>query len=77
MVPGAFAALFGSGFIEGFTTVRFGAVSVADRGPSFDDGLDVRFGDVENGRIDVTVPAGGSAPVTVTTAGGTSSPVSP
>jgi hypothetical protein len=77
VAPGAFAALFGSGFIEGFTTVHFGAASVTDRGPSFDDGLDVRFWDVENGRIDVTVPAGGSAPVIVTTAGGASSPVTP
>jgi hypothetical protein len=77
VTPGNATALFGSGFIEGGTTVRFGAVDVIDGGPGTNDGLDVRAWDIGNGRIDVTVPPGGSGPVTVLTSGGQSNSISP
>jgi len=77
VTPGNAASLFGSGFIEGGTTVRFGAVDVIDGGPGTGDGLDVRSWDIGNGRIDATVPPGGSGPVTVLTAGGQSNSISP
>jgi hypothetical protein len=50
---------------------------VIDSGPGTSDGLDVRSWDIGNGRIDVTVPSGGSSPVTVLTAGGQSIASSP
>ena len=76
-IPGNAASLFGSGFIEGGTTVRFGSVDVIDGGPGPNDGLDVRAWNIGNGRIDVTVPASGSGPVTVFTIGGQSNSISP
>ena len=77
VTPGNATSLFGSGFIEGGTTVRFGAADVIDGGPGTSDGLDVRSWDIGNGRIDVTVPPGGSSPVTVLTAGGQSNSIIP
>lgn len=74
---GQTAVLFGSGFIEGGTTVQFGGVRVMDRGPGSNDGLDVDSGGVANGKIVLVVPAGGGTPVTVITAGGVSNPVTP
>ena len=69
---GRFTNIFGSGFIEGFTTVRFGVEQVVDGGPSFDDGIDVLFSGRDNGRLDVTVPATGTLPYEVITEGGSS-----
>src|SRR5204862_52468 len=62
----------GSGFIEGNTIVRFGAVQVIDRGPRSDDGIDVFGSAMENDRLLVTVPAEGTLPYEVITDGGRS-----
>ena len=60
--------LNGGGFIEGGTTVAFGAVSVAD--PDTNSGtLDVYFSGT---RLDVVIPDGGAGSVTVVTTGSTS-----
>ncbi len=72
--PGEVATLVGTGFIEGLTTVTFGAVPVVDAGPGIDDGIDVFS---VNTRAVVTVPPAGAAPVTATTPGGTSNVASP
>ena len=69
---GRFSSIFGSGFIEGVTTVRFGGEQVVDGGPDFNDGLDILFGGRTNGRIDVTIPAAGTLPYEVITEGGRS-----
>ena len=74
VVPGAVLTLIGNGFIEGFTTVRFGNASVIDGGPSFDDGVDVF---ASNTRLTVTVPVDGSTSTRVTTEGGSSNAVFP
>ena len=75
--PGQFSDTRGSGFIEGFITVRFGTVDVVDGGPFTNDGIDARDWTTENDRADATVPVGGSAPVFIITEGGTSNPGSP
>ena len=56
---GRLTTLSGTGFIEGASTVRFGAVEVADGGNSFDDGADAFSA---NTRLNVTVPATGELP---------------
>lgn len=71
---GRATTLIGTGFIEGLTTVTFGAVPVVDGGPGIDDGIDVFS---VNTRAAVTVPPGGAAPVTATTPGGISNVASP
>ncbi|MDH3308235.1 MAG: Ig-like domain-containing protein, partial [Acidimicrobiia bacterium] len=70
--PGRVANIAGSGFIEGFTTVRFGVVQVVDGGPFTNDGIDVRDIGGLNAQLDVTVPADGTLPYEVITAGGAS-----
>ncbi len=75
--PGSRSTLVGSGFIEGFVTVRFGAAQVVDGGPFTNDGVDVFFSGGENRGLAATVPNGGGPPVSVTTEGGTSNAVSP
>ncbi len=78
VTPGQLATVDGSGFTEGLVTMSFGGVLVVDGGPDFNDGVDCFFGNGHNnGRCQATVPVGGSAPVTVTTEGGTSNAVSP
>jgi hypothetical protein len=67
----------GSGFIEGFITVRFGTADVVDGGPFTNDGVNVWDWTTQNDRADATVPVGGSAPVVIITEGGTSNAVSP
>ncbi len=67
--PGMVATISGLGFVEGATTVRFGAddVTVADGGTAADDGIDVQGG---NSKVLVTVPSSGALPYEVITAGG-------
>ena len=62
----------GSGFIEGNTTVRFGAVQVVDGGTGSGDGIDVFGSAMENDRLVVTVPSDGTLPYEVITDGGRS-----
>ncbi len=75
--PGQFSDSRGTGFIEGFTTIRFGTIDVVDGGPFTNDGIDVRDWSTANDRADATVPAGGASPVVIITEGGTSNSVSP
>ena len=69
---GRLTTLFGSGFIEADTTVRFGDVEVVDAGPATDDGIDVYDWNSQNNRIAVTAPADGTLPYEVITSGGSS-----
>lgn len=77
VTPGLFSDSRGSGFIEGFITIRFGTVDSVDGGPFTSDGVDARDWDSQNDRADTTVPTGGSSPVVIITEGGTSNSVSP
>jgi hypothetical protein len=70
--PGRSTSIYGSGFIEGFTTVRFGSKSIVDGGVNADDGIDVRAWDSENNRMDLAVPTEGTLPYEVITEGGSS-----
>lgn len=65
--------VWGSGFIEGNTTVRFGSTAaVVDGGPASDDGIDVFDWNHANQRLSVTVPNNASLPYEVITDGGSS-----
>ena len=72
---GARWGLFGSGLVEGATTVTFGGVTITDNSAAtMVDVLDVSATGFfrDNGRLDLTIPERALAgPVTVTTAGGT------
>ncbi|MGK0187339.1 MAG: hypothetical protein ACI9R3_003126 [Verrucomicrobiales bacterium] len=76
---GRFTSIYGTGFTEGQSTVRFGsdATTVIDGGVASGDGIDVRNWNSRNDRLDVTVPAGGSSPIRVINEGGTSSSFTP
>jgi hypothetical protein len=69
---GRLTALIGSGFTEGFITVRFGSVQVIDQGPNFNDGVDVFGNGGENRQLNVMVPPDGILPYEVITEGGRS-----
>jgi hypothetical protein len=75
--PGQISDTRGSGFIEGFITVRFGTVDVVDGGPLSTDDVNVWDWTIQNDRADAIVPVSGSAPVVIITEGGTSNAVSP
>ncbi len=75
--PNANALLTGTGFIEGYVSVDFGNATVTDEGPFSNDGIDIWETGGSNNRLGVTVPSAGSAPVRVTTEGGTSEALSP
>jgi hypothetical protein len=69
--PGQQVTINGSGFVEGGTTVRFGSDSqvVQDGGKAADDGLDIQS---SNKKLVVNVPANGTLPYEIVTAGGRS-----
>ncbi len=68
--------IWGSGFIEGATTVRFGNQSaVVDGGANTDDGIDVFDWSFANQRLAVTVPNNAALPYEVITEGGFSGTV--
>jgi hypothetical protein len=75
--PGLSSIVRGSGFIEGFITVRFGTIDVVDGGPSGIDGVNVSASPNPNDWLQVTVPGGGSSPARIITEGGTSNAGSP
>src|SRR5712671_2377755 len=67
--------LLGSGFSEGASlSVNFNGVVVTDTGANIDVSNSNRF--LANDTILMNIPGGGTSPVTVTTAGGTSAAVS-
>jgi hypothetical protein len=86
---GGFLSIFGSGFAEGLTSVNLGDVMIADNGRFY--GIDVRggFGGGGSGGQDPPIPGGAAndslslplppnppaGPISVTTVGGTSTPL--
>jgi len=69
---GRLSNIYGSGFIEGFVSVKFGSVEVVDGGPFTNDGVQVTSSDTTNDRLDVNVPLEGTLPYQVITEGGSS-----
>ncbi|PYP39637.1 MAG: hypothetical protein DMD43_10460, partial [Gemmatimonadetes bacterium] len=68
---GGLLRLRGTGFVEGSSSVQFGAQTVVDTGPF--SGIDVFGLNVENDTAQFTVPSGvPTGPITVSTMGGTS-----
>ncbi|MGE0642375.1 MAG: Ig-like domain-containing protein [Nitrospira sp.] len=70
--------LFGSGLVEGASTYRFTGAEVTDSPADVNSTIDVGFFTADNGRVDLyptALPTHGLGNVTVTTAGGTSTPL--
>ena len=73
--------LFGSGFVEGASTYHLAGVDRTDTPADINSTVDVSFNQTftaDNGRVDLyqaALPTHGLGPVTVTTAGGTSAPL--
>jgi uncharacterized small protein (DUF1192 family) len=69
---GRFSTISGSGFIEGFVTVKSGPSEVIDGGPFSNDGIDVYSGAALNERLSLTMPTDAALPYEVITEGGSS-----